>query len=185
MLDRFAAFIDQHQRRRLLGFAVLLGLHLACQWDPYYSSYTRKEPRRSDLVGWYEPKKESRDFIDQKGYGGSGLVVMLNADGTFSIDGMPDMWSDGFGHPNGRLERAAGRWEVDQIQEGIWGISLFVSRSSNTAGIQSDKPFVRPVGLIGDRPPYIVHFTIGDPDQGEAIQCVRLDQGRVLYSKQR
>src|SRR5689334_20473618 len=94
-----------------------------CQYDPYTSVYTTKEPKSQDVVGRYLPNRETCDYVLTKGrYAQCDASITLSADGSFSITNMPDWWNSS-GEPRGGFDSGTGKWKVGKHQE-WWSVVL-------------------------------------------------------------
>ena len=119
--------------------------------------YTRSRPKEADLVGtWTVTEKTARDIRDRGGYAKSDPKIVLLADGTCSVIDMPDWWRGGFGHSHKQLESGQGKWKIEK-EENVW--TIYVLGLELPAGHQT-------VHLSRQRPPYLLHATLGDPDSG-------------------
>ena len=161
-----------------MKLAILLAASLALagcccfmfQGDPYYNEYTRAKPDEKDLVGVWVANARSLEWLKEKGYAVAAPPSLeIRADGTFDVLGMPDCWrvfSDTEWAKT--FDSAAGKWKLDRHQE-WWAVECTY-----------DKPPWFPEGsynseffLRRQKPPYMVHAIIGDPDAGECIEFER------------
>jgi hypothetical protein len=150
---------------------VLLVLTAAgCQFDPYAHRYTTVKPTPRDVAGTYRLTEQTITPDGPAALGGKPCVVELHEDGTFLARNVPpppvDETSRNF---FSRLVSTEGRWHIDRvgsIDDGNrplkthWGLRLDAGPAATP---------VRPVGLIGNRSPYGLIFTIGDPDGGHVL----------------
>ena len=154
-----------------LAFLGLLFAFAGCQFDPYTSVYTRTEPKAEDLVGVYVPDKATARFIAEH-YPAIGTSIVLSADGTIVLQNIPDCWKTLFGTFEGGFDSGTGRWKIQKHQEWwVLGVDIwtdgFSSREHAHIGLTTE------IFLVGEKPPYIIHLTIGDPDAGQALQFTR------------
>ncbi len=128
------------------------------------------KPSESDIVGTYKlddsPTLLSKNILLEKGYSfltGNNTLELHN-DGTFLAVNMPDLIIDEL---NSVSEYVTGRgnWEVkfDNVNR-EWLLYLQFSELSN-------KPFNQATQfqLYGRESPYILYYTVGDPDSHQAV----------------
>jgi hypothetical protein len=151
-------------------FTSLAGIMLvACIGDPYLSSYTTNKPNEGDLIGIWVPDKDTvKDMHDRGGYPTekAKTSLTLKPDGTFEMVDMPDWWREPFGTSHGRLTAYdRGTWRLKEHSPGgRWEIGLDFPSFGSTA-----------ISLRRNKPPYIIHFILGDPDSGNAMTFVKED----------
>ena len=146
-----------------------------CQYDPHTASYTKTQPKPEDLVGSYAPDSATTNLIAREGhYTQLPASIVLSADGSLTITNIPDWWGTAFGSAGGSFDAGRGTWRVIQHQE-WWSVSVdfestaqFASRQHRAESLSTS--FM----LVGERPPYKIHLTIGDPDDGRAMQFERV-----------
>ena len=122
-------------------------------------SFTRNKPNQSDLLGsWVPTAATIKELRERGGYIVSKHELIFRADGTFAMVNMPDWWKDGVGQSRGSFESGSGRWRFykDHNPWTVWAVELDFPR------------FVIPnaIHLQGQKPPYLIHITVGDPDSG-------------------
>lgn len=155
----------------LYTLAVLSG----CTGDPHTSTYTVSRPRESDLVGTYVPTEDTTRLVTGRGgYEGRPAIITLGDGAAVEFTDVPDWWNTPSGKPGGGFDSAAGRWGVERKQDRWWAIGIEFPRGSRLASL-GGKPVVfhAQVLLVGEKPPYRLHLTIGDPDEGIAMQFVK------------
>ena len=144
-----------------LGTILLVG----CQGNPYLSSYTAAKPNESDLVGTWVPDNDSmKDIRERGGYDidNANTKLILRPDGGLEMLNMPDWWQDPFGRSHGTFRSDSGTWMLREHSPGTWWeIELTFPKAWTTTPIRREKP------------PYLIHFTLGDPDAGHAMTFVR------------
>jgi len=91
----------------------------------------------------------------------------LNPDGTFSINNIAAAWSP-FSKAEG-FENVKGNWRLGSHQD-WWVVQLNVTSVKQADGHLNRQGFETYAMLIGQASPYILHFGIGDPDSGDALQ---------------
>jgi len=162
------------QTKSYISLAVMALVLSACLGDPYSGSYTNRRPHESDLVGTWVPNQNTlRDMRNRGRYpieqGRTSLI--LRADGKFEMLDMPDWWRDPFGRPHGHLESSSGTWKLKENSTGpVWEIELQFPTWWTTTALRNEKP------------PYFIHFTIGDPDNGEAMTFIRKSENSLPSS---
>jgi hypothetical protein len=138
---------------------------IGCQYDPYATDLTIKEPALKDIFGTYYFEEQTVRNID-------GLMakkdasINLNADGTYLMTNIPDLT----GKQNMKdikLISAWGQWEMTTVSgvdngwghvKQAWGIRLTaVTESLST------------IGFMGEAPNYKLIITYGDPDAGTVM----------------
>jgi len=95
-------------------------------------------------------------------------MIDLRADGSFTATNVPPWELDSPGmNFFSALVSGSGKWRIDSvgsIDDGSrplkthWGVYL-----------DSDTAKMMPAGLTGQKPPYGLIFTLGDPDSGDAM----------------
>ena len=141
------------------GAAILLS---GCQGDPYYPSYTKREPDPKDVVGTYVPDERTAGIVrSRKGLELLSTQIIIRPDGTYSIDNVPE-WNNAMSASSvGPLVTRSGTWRLEQRQNAFWVVSiLYRNGPTDTYGA---------INLREQKPPYLLHFTLGDPDSGESL----------------
>jgi hypothetical protein len=139
----------------------------ACQYDPFAHEYTKVKPVENKLIGRYSPDAETAARVASQLNikVDPGCELKLNADHTFSAKNLPRCWfppatSDCL---PGKVD-ISGDWSLGQHGR-FWSVNL--NAHLPPGGIM--KTWNVPASVRGDRPPYILHLTIGDPDSGNAL----------------
>ena len=142
-----------------VGF-LLLSFGLACGVPIFDQlNYTRKEPKKSDLLGLWVPDKSSLRVMQSEGGYDVSIQpkLILKADDTFELTTMPDWWDDGLGKSHKGFQDYFGSWRLSKYgNTGFWNVYLKMSST-------------RSVNLIGQNPPYRIEFIIGDPDSNVSM----------------
>ena len=137
-----------------------------CQGDPYSSSYTRNRPNEADLIGKWVPDEATLKNMRDKGRYNTNKTrtsLTLYSDGSFEMVDMPDWWRDPFGKPHGVLQSDSGYWKLKEHSPGSWWeIDFDFPKWGGTT-----------TALRRETPPFIIHFTLGDADSGDAMVFVR------------
>jgi hypothetical protein len=138
---------------------------VACQYDPFAHEFTTVEPTREELVGDYELNDETLNMLRRLGVQPPPQShLMLQDDGRFSMSDLPTCWRL-FEECSSATESVSGTWRIEQDDEnGWWTIRFHLLEIEGQPG-----DFGTPAHLRGDRSPRLVHFTIGDPDMGQAL----------------
>lgn len=152
-----------------------------CQFDPHADLYATCEPEEGDIPGTYAidwpslPPEESVNMPE--------ISADIRANGTFSATNIPPAGAEAGDGFVASLVSGDGQWGkerrgiLDPRQQTIWGIFLqtpeqaeFASRWKEGEAL-TDFPKTKFLGasLIGQKPPYGLMFTLGDPDMGHAI----------------
>jgi hypothetical protein len=134
-----------------------------CQYDPHGNLYTTSEPKVEDLVGTYVLDRFDLPMDTSKI--NCEVIVELNPDGTFTAKNVPP-WGMDEVKTNffNSLCSGTGKWEkhtsgtLDPGNKSIWGVYLRTPDNS-----------LHPADCTGDKPPYGLIFTLGDPDSGYAV----------------
>ncbi len=169
---------EQRRSAALPMRAIIASLSIClagCQYDPHTASYTKTEPKPEDLIGVYVPDHATTNLIAREGhYQKLPISITLSAGGSLAITNIPDWWGTDFGRPGGGFDAGRGTWRVLQHQE-WWAVSAdfestaqFASRQHRAESLSTS--FM----LVGERPPYKIHLTVGDPDEGRAMQFERV-----------
>lgn len=133
-----------------------------CQGDPYYPSYTKREPDPKDVVGTYVPDERTAGIVrSRKGLELPSTQIVIRPDGTYNIDNVPE-WNNAMSASSvGPLVTRSGRWHLEQRQNTFWVVSILY-RNGSTDTYDG-------ISLREQKPPYLLHFTLGDPDSGESL----------------
>jgi hypothetical protein len=115
----------------------------------------------------YRMTSETLLKSDLSEFGRPSCIVRLNADGTFEAVNVPPWDVDTLGRDLvERLLSGSGTWRIDSVGAVDNGWS-----SRRVWGVYLDSPTVKlaPAHLTGQRSPYGLIFSLGDPDAGEAL----------------
>lgn len=154
--------------RAALRLASLCLCATGCQFDPYGSEYTESRPERAALVGAYRPDERStREFRERYGLELSSTELRLDAAGSFTARALPDCWREAL--CSRRLQSVHGTWSPEHHRD-WWSLRLL---SESVDGKKDE--FGGEAMLRGEKPPYLVHFIIGDPDSGEGLVFEKVD----------
>ncbi|HAR68098.1 MAG TPA: hypothetical protein DCR55_18130 [Lentisphaeria bacterium] len=144
-----------------------------CQYDPYASEFAEIEPAAESVVGVYVPDPRTKKLIAETGgYVKTDSAVQLMADGTVVFQSIPDWWNTSFGRPKGGFDSGEGTWKVSKMQR-WWGVALLFDSTAAFSSMESPGGLDTGIMLVGNEPPYKLHFTVGDPDSGAAMQFER------------
>lgn len=139
----------------------------ACQYDPHAHLYTTGKPALHEIAGVYRMTSETLLNSDLSEFGRRSCIVRLNADGTFEAANVPP-WELVSPGPDfvARLRSGSGTWRIDSVGavDDGW-------RSQRVWGVYFDSATVKlaPAHLTGQKSPYGLIFSLGDPDAGEAL----------------
>lgn len=156
------------------GAALLLVLSCAAclnnpPINPAELNFTWRRPAESDLVGTWVPTKDTLDDIRTRGgYATTNHELVLRQDGTLSLSNMPDWWIDDSGESRHALDSGSGTWRL--VKDGSWQVDLTLNafRGSSSFGVR--------LNLRRQRPPYLIHIFVGDPDEWHAMLFERSDR---------
>jgi hypothetical protein len=146
------------------GLALLLSgcINNGFEWSEL--SWTRTKPNLSDLVGTWVPTDATiKDMKEQGGYTISVHHLILRADGTFEMTNMPDWWKDGFGKSKKGLESGLGNWQLHEDPQGPWSAWAVELQFPDNSVVLNQ------IHVRRQKPPYLLHVTIGDPDSGHVM----------------
>ena len=155
-------------------FALLIGCLSGCQYDPWADGFLRKQPAERDVVGSYKVDSDTLARHISMPDGKSALQVSRNAEIALSPDHkatlsqVPDFWYDG--KPHLCVISGMGSWQLGKNDD-YSVVSVHIERQNHRD--PTDKCGDRYDGqlmLYGDKPPYKLHVTIGDPDSGDVVQ---------------
>ncbi len=159
--------------RILLVPAVLL-LVSGCQYDPHAHLYTTKKPQTADVVGRYTLTSQTVTRDELAALQGRPCAIDLRADGTFTATNVPPREIDSPGtNFFDTLLTGSGTWRID----GVGSVDDGVRPLKTHWGVYLDSPTnkMQPVGLTGQKRPYGLIFTLGDPDTGAAMILERTE----------
>ena len=164
-------------RALIISFVLILA---GCQYDPHTAVYTVAEPRPNDLVGTYEPDKDTAAFVTKEGhYKSMPPSISLMSNGTVIITNIPDWWLTKFGTPSGGFDSGSGTWTIGKHQR-WWALSVsfpstgqFVSQQHQAGGLSTE------MMLIGEKPPYKIYLDVGDPDAGKGMKFERVSSKKA------
>jgi hypothetical protein len=145
-----------------------------CQPDPFTAVYTRKQPKSEDLVGKYIPDDATRIFLTKAdGYSAKEPAILVSADGTLTMENIPDYWVTEFGDPIGGFDSGQARWTIRKHQDWwILGVT-FDSAEHYSSRQHAIWSFGAKLFLIGEEPPYKIHLTIINRGSGQGMDFVR------------
>lgn len=153
------------QTRYLLVALAALSM-VGCVGDPFLSSYTKTKPNEADLIGTWVPNPDTiKDMRDRGRYEveNAKTRLVLGSDGSFEMVDIPDWWREPLGRSHSHLESDHGTWKLKEYSPGTrWELGLYFPSWGGTT-----------ISLRRDKPPYLIHITLGDPDNGDAMTFVR------------
>jgi hypothetical protein len=161
--------------------------------DPYATDFTRGKPDPNEIPGLYAMTPSTLRMVRERmNYPAVDTMLVLRSDSTFELKNMPDCWAGLSGNPNGRFDNGKGTWSIrERTTAGKinwWEIDL---NFENSLGITSVKPwdytiterdgtvkvidgrtqrYGHSANLIGQAPPYVIRFNVGDPDSGVGLE---------------
>jgi hypothetical protein len=146
---------------KLLSLLLLILLCIGCQYSPYAEDLTISQPKRNHVLGTYKFEKETvignlvHDLTRKS-------ALTINSDGTFEAVDLPNFIFDNY---HGNIS-AKGKWKI----ETVGSVSKWEDTASNW-GLQltSLPDNLRSMSFMGDKPPYKLLVTYGDPDGGAVM----------------
>ena len=153
-----------------VSFLVFLALTVSgCQFDPYSSEFATVKPKETDLVGQYAPNTDTIKPASEKSkYARKPMSIELEEDGTIDVSHIPNQWAADFGHPNSGSDSANGTWKIARHQK-WWAIQVDFP-ATEEQGSAKRNGLVTEMMLVGDKPPYMIHFSVGDPETGDTMR---------------
>ena len=130
--------------------------------------FTTVQPLEDDLVGVYLPLDSTLELIKEGGYENTELKITINADGTFSMEQMPDWWNIPFGKSKDGYDSGTGTWEVETCQN-WWCLKLHFDSQQNFNSTPGEAGRTAHINLSGESQPYQLWFFVGDPDSGDIM----------------
>jgi hypothetical protein len=131
-------------------------LMVGCQYDPYASNYTTKAPGRKQVAGRYQMDSDSVNIVRSSGFQIQEATIELHEDGWFSAENLPTTDFKGI---QGVAKKTGGQYSIEEVafsdSTSFWGLAF---RPDGTKAV-----------LCNQSPPYIIHFIIGDPDEGRCL----------------
>jgi len=149
------------------GAVLLLALLCAACFNippvnPAELNFTWRQPAESDLIGTWVPTQDTLNDIRKRGgYPAANHQLVLRGDGTFSLLNMPDWWLNDGGESSGGFNSGSGTWKLRK--DGSWQIYLRFDSVRNFTN------FGAPLNLRRQKPPYLIHIHVGDPDEWHAM----------------
>ena len=142
-----------------LSVTLVLFTQMSCHGiDPAELEFTRHPPIKADLIGAWTPTPSSIKEMRERGkYEISRHELNLHADGSFSMTNMPDWWQDPRGESGRGFKSGLGTWGIYN-DHGDWVVTLDFADH-----------FRAMVHLRHQKPPYLMHVMLGDPDTGHAM----------------
>jgi hypothetical protein len=157
---------------RTLLCMVAMALLQGCQYDPYAHTFTTEQPQTNAVVGRYVLRDQTVVSGGLSAMQGRPCVVELSADGTFVATNVPPFV---FGAPPlnslSSLVSDRGTWRLDSVggvDNGTGKIKTHWGAHLDSQSFQIQSP-----GFTGNKPPYGLIFTIGDPDSGTVMVLER------------
>jgi len=147
---------------------VVMALLQGCQYDPYANTFTTEKPQTNAIVGRYMLKDQTVVSGGLSAMQGRPSFVELAADGTFVATNVPPFV---FGARPitslSSLVSGRGAWQLDSVG----GVENGTGKIKTHWGVHlgSQSPQIQSPGFTGDKPPYGLIFTIGDPDSGTVM----------------
>lgn len=125
------------------------------------------KPKAEDLVGSYTVTVTSREYLKNKGYRNVPdlISIIVEKGERMRLENIPDCVFNDFGQANGTFVTRAATWDCCQKPD-FWsrleGLTFWIEIDGMNAKF----------GLLkigGIKPPYSLHFLVGDPDNNEKL----------------
>jgi hypothetical protein len=129
--------------------------------NPVERDFSRGQPAKADVVGKWIPTIESLKQAEASVF--PTLELVLREDGSFSAVDLPTSPEVEGASPKGLLS-GSGVWHFDKDVDGfmVWIIDLdFASHHRES------------VHLLHQKPPYLIHIWLGDPDSSSPLLLQR------------
>lgn len=150
-----------------ISLTLLVGL-TGCQLDPWNDGFVTRKVRDSKIVGKYVMDAQSQKLSIRVPGSDAVFPVSSSAQIVFSADHnaqfikVPDYIGTDSCSITGR-----GSWQLEKRGKFTVVLARIVNEEK---GSPCKGDFGYEVMLYGDRPPYKLNITIGDPDSGAAVQ---------------
>jgi hypothetical protein len=156
----------------MCSMAALLAL-TGCPANLDTPRYPTSRPSNADLIGVYRATAETATLVHSTGgYAAREMSITFDADGSLHVENIPDWWRTEFGKPAGGFDSGIGTWTTEKHQE--WWILRFEfteAKGFSTGGGSGSISIG--VNMIGQRSPYDIALTVGDPDSGREMRFSR------------
>ena len=160
----------------VLPFLMLLGCMLSsCKPPPLMSypwfwDYTRARPKGADLSGRYKILKVRLSAEIAKSL--QEPSVTINVDNTAVLANFPRF--DGFGDRIECNRSGTADWSLVNLEPvSGWQLAFKNYRPSTASAACGPDNFTWPVSLLGQKSPYRLYLTVGDPDSDTGIEFQR------------
>jgi hypothetical protein len=146
---------------------------VGCWMYPDTSRFPTNPPLAIKLAGIYRPTKETVKSIQRDGgYADRDMSILLNTDGTFHFENIPDWWLTSFGKPAGGFDSGDGTWNVLKHQN-WWALELRFKNTADFTSMKIGKGLWTEANLIGREDLFDISLTVGDPDDGREMRFSR------------
>lgn len=141
---------------------------------PWFWDYTRAKPKESDLSGGYEILKIRLSTDLAKRIRKQQPLVTLNPDHTALLSNFPPF--DGFGDRVDCSRSGTADWSLDKDlgASSGWQLAFKHYRPSTAVAACGQENAIWPVLLLGQKPPYRLYLTVGDPDSDTGIEFQKI-----------
>ncbi len=158
-------------------FAVLTVLTLGgCQHDPWAGRFLTRQPAVQDVVGWYGVDHASLQRTIKLPMNGARLNIDPSAHIVLSADHKAEFFSVPADPDGSSLCSVTGHgtWTLGNNDRYVVIRAMIADEEPNSRCRDTfTANFADELNLYGERPPYRLHVTIGDPDSGYAVQFER------------
>ena len=149
---------------------LLLACLSGCQYDPWAQGFLKKQPEESNVVGTYKVDADTLARHISVPNTKSALQISPNAEIVLSADHKASLSQVPSVSDNVCFVSGSGSWR--------WGrnddyavIDVQIERKDyQESRDKCGATYYGQLNLYGNKPPYKLHVTLGDPDGGEAVQ---------------
>lgn len=141
----------------LVATVLMMTFIFGCGGDPYAGKYAKTKPNQQSFVGGWLLKKNPVGGTPTK-----PPTVTFAADGAFKATEYPGKALDEFSRGKSFVD-GNGTWAIEQHQS-FWVLRIHWQVIDGVQQGYGDM-----LHILNDRPPYVLHHIIGDPDSGEAL----------------
>ena len=155
----------------MLAFVSLAG----CQYDHWADRFVTRQPAERDVVGLYAVDQASLQRTIKLPMSGSVLKVNPSAQILLSLNHNAEF----FQVPEAIDDKlqcsitGRGTWRLGKNDRYIVILVQIAHVESDSRCSETFSKFGDQLNLYGDKLPYRLHVTIGDPDTGDAVQFER------------
>jgi hypothetical protein len=148
-----------------------------CRRNPWADQFLTRQPRETDLVGSYgidsQTLARNISVLNTSVLINPDSEIVLSADHHAQFSHMPEIRAI---PPPSCLVDGSGSWSLGR-NDAYFVVDVQIHPNDVRATGGCDGPIYHEQLMIyGKNPPYKLHFTIGDPDAGDALQFEKAKQ---------